>query len=51
MAAGSNSEGLTISGGERLEQPDAIARLSDAWRDSTGTRVIILTGLAWEEIE
>ena len=51
MAADQVSEGLTVGGGEPLEQPEAIAELAGGWRASTGTGVIILTGLTWEEIE
>jgi hypothetical protein len=43
MAADPDSEGLTISGGEPLEQSHAIAALAAEWPASNGTGVIIRT--------
>lgn len=43
-------EGLTISGGEPLEQPDGLCRLLDGVRNDTSLSVILFSGLEMEEI-
>ncbi len=43
-------EGLTISGGEPLEQPDGLYRLMEGVRESTSLSVILFSGLEMEEI-
>lgn len=43
-------DGLTITGGEPLQQPAATEALARAWQQATSTGVIILTGYTWNEI-
>ncbi|MBU6151993.1 MAG: 4Fe-4S cluster-binding domain-containing protein [Chloroflexi bacterium] len=45
-----NADGLTVSGGEPLQQPQALRALIHAWDLRTGTGVIVLTGFTWTEI-
>ena len=45
------SEGLTLSGGELLQQPDAVAELAPGWRTATGTGVMIDSGVTKEKIQ
>lgn len=43
-------EGLTISGGEPLQQPEAIIELLEALRMRTELSSIVFSGFTWEEI-
>jgi anaerobic ribonucleoside-triphosphate reductase activating protein len=44
-------EGLTISGGEPLQQAAALGRLLAAVRRRTALSVVLFSGFEWEEIE
>lgn len=46
-----NSDGLTVSGGEPFEQPEALAELLQAWRQLSTTDVLVFTGYEIGEIE
>ena len=48
LAAG--TEGLTVSGGEPLQQADAVVALLEAAR-AAGLSTLLFTGLAWEEVQ
>ncbi len=48
LAAG--TEGLTVSGGEPLQQADAVVALFEAAR-AAGLSTLLFTGLAWEEVQ
>jgi anaerobic ribonucleoside-triphosphate reductase activating protein len=51
LAADSSAlEGLTISGGEPLQQRPALGRLLRRLRGSTRLSVVLFSGFAWEEI-
>jgi anaerobic ribonucleoside-triphosphate reductase activating protein len=43
-------EGLTISGGEPLQQRPALVRLLQAVRQKTELSIIVFTGFTWEEV-
>ncbi len=43
-------EGLTLSGGEPLEQKAALLELLRGVREATGLSVILFTGWTWEEL-
>jgi anaerobic ribonucleoside-triphosphate reductase activating protein len=44
-------EGLTVSGGEPLQQRRALVRLLQAVRQQTTLSIIVFTGFAWEEVQ
>jgi anaerobic ribonucleoside-triphosphate reductase activating protein len=46
-----NADGLTVSGGEPFEQPQALDALLRAWRADSGGDVLVFTGLAFGEVE
>ncbi len=48
LAAG--TEGLTVSGGEPLQQAEAVVTLLEAAR-AAGLSTLLFTGFAWEEIQ
>lgn len=48
LAAG--TEGLTISGGEPLQQADAVVALLEEAR-AAGLSTLLFTGFAWEEVQ
>ena len=50
-ALGNAIEGLSVSGGEPLEQAPAVAALSDGVRRETGLSVLVFTGFRWDEIK
>lgn len=50
-AAGLNAiDGLTISGGEPMEQPEAVCALLLAVRRDTGLSTLLFTGYHWDEV-
>ncbi len=49
--AASNIEGITISGGEPLEQPDALQELLKRVRTQTNLGVILFSGFSMAEIQ
>lgn len=51
VAKDPETEGLTVSGGEPLQQADALAELIDVWKVRTGAGVIVLTGYQWDEVD
>jgi len=50
-AIASGIEGITLSGGEPLEQAGPIASLLDRVRSRTSLSVILFTGFEWAELE
>jgi len=44
------SDGLTISGGEPFEQPEALARLLAWWRQSHRGDILVFSGMSWERL-
>jgi anaerobic ribonucleoside-triphosphate reductase activating protein len=44
-----DADGLTISGGEPLDQPQALASLLAGWRSLSSTPVLLFTGRVWAE--
>lgn len=51
VALGSNIEGITISGGEPLQQLSSVTGLLRRIREDTGLSVILFTGYSWEEVQ
>jgi anaerobic ribonucleoside-triphosphate reductase activating protein len=43
--------GLTVSGGEPLEQPEALTAMLRYWRSVSGRSVLLFTGREWAEAE
>jgi anaerobic ribonucleoside-triphosphate reductase activating protein len=41
------ADGLTVSGGEPLDQPDALLALLEAWRQLSDKSVLLFTGREW----
>jgi len=44
-------EGLTLSGGEPLDQAEAVAELLRRVRQETGLSMVLFTGYTWEEVQ
>jgi anaerobic ribonucleoside-triphosphate reductase activating protein len=44
-------EGVTISGGEPLQQPQALLRLLERVRRETSLSMLVFSGFAWEDIQ
>ncbi len=44
-----SAAGLTVSGGEPLDQPEALAALLHHWRSVSNASVLLFTGREWEE--
>jgi anaerobic ribonucleoside-triphosphate reductase activating protein len=51
VAIQDNIEGVTISGGEPLQQIGAVAALLQRIKAETNLSVILFTGFSWEELE
>ena len=51
VALGSSIEGITISGGEPLQQQTGIAALLRRIKAETKLSVVLFTGFSWEELE
>jgi anaerobic ribonucleoside-triphosphate reductase activating protein len=51
LADTADLEGLTLTGGEPLEQPEAVAALCAAVKERSGLGIVILTGFSRAEIE
>ena len=45
------ADGLTVSGGEPFEQPEALEALLQGWRAQASGDVLIFTGFAFAEVE
>ncbi|CAN7663479.1 radical SAM protein [Caballeronia sp. LjRoot34] len=45
-----NADGITISGGEPFDQPDALVALLLALRERTGTDILVYSGYALEDL-
>lgn len=43
------AEGLTVSGGEPLDQPEALAELLRGWREISSASVLLFTGRSWAD--
>ena len=46
-----SSAGLTVSGGEPLDQPEALTALLQHWRSVSKASVLLFTGREWEDAE
>ncbi|MDD2869299.1 4Fe-4S cluster-binding domain-containing protein [Neomegalonema sp.] len=46
-----DADGLTVSGGEPFEQPEALAAVLTAWRGMSGRSVLVFTGREVGEVE
>lgn len=44
------ADGLTVSGGEPFDQPDALAALLRRWRDSSDRSTLVFTGRELEDV-
>lgn len=51
LSADPLTEGLTITGGEPLEQAEATSDLVSVWKKQTQSTVVLLTGFTWSEIQ
>jgi anaerobic ribonucleoside-triphosphate reductase activating protein len=51
VALGNRIEGLTVSGGEPLQQRCALLALLQRVRRETGLSVLVLTGFTWDEVQ
>jgi anaerobic ribonucleoside-triphosphate reductase activating protein len=47
----SEADGLTVSGGEPFDQPDALATLLTGWRARHGGTVLVFTGYERDQVE
>lgn len=45
------ADGLTVSGGEPFDQPDALTKILTAWRGLTSRSVLLFTGKEFVDIE
>lgn len=45
------AEGLTVSGGEPFDQPEALARIAAAWRALSPCSVLVFSGREREDVE
>jgi anaerobic ribonucleoside-triphosphate reductase activating protein len=50
IASAHEADGLTVSGGEPFDQPDALAALLSAWRATLSASIFVFTGRELEEI-
>jgi anaerobic ribonucleoside-triphosphate reductase activating protein len=50
-ALGGDIEGVTVSGGEPLQQPRPLLALLQRLRRETALSVLVFTGFAWEEVQ
>lgn len=50
-AFAADADGLTVSGGEPFEQPEALAELLAAWRSFSDRSVLVFTGLELGQIQ
>jgi anaerobic ribonucleoside-triphosphate reductase activating protein len=46
-----SADGLTVSGGEPFDQPDALSAILRQWRSRSGTSVLVFTGHEYERVE
>jgi anaerobic ribonucleoside-triphosphate reductase activating protein len=51
VALGNRIEGLTVSGGEPLQQHCALLALLQRVRRETGLSVLVFTGFTWDEVQ
>ncbi len=51
VAAASDIEGLTVSGGEPLQQPESLLELLELVYTQTDLSVLLFTGFSFEEVE
>jgi anaerobic ribonucleoside-triphosphate reductase activating protein len=45
------ADGLTVSGGEPFEQPEALSALIAGWRAMSDTNVLVFTGFAFAKVQ
>jgi len=46
-----SADGLTVSGGEPFDQPEALSAILRHWRSRSGTSVLVFTGHEYERVE
>jgi anaerobic ribonucleoside-triphosphate reductase activating protein len=50
-ALASEADGLTVSGGEPFDQPDALAAVLAHWRAVAGTPTLVFTGREFDDVQ
>lgn len=49
-AVAGQAEGLTVSGGEPFDQPEALAAILTHWRSISSSSILLFTGYEWSDV-